>query len=99
MWWPQVISVLAAVFLQPMLSSTKSEDTTNFTKEEDAHPPGHMQPLGSHRPMAGEIERIDYVPDPVTFYEEYVAKERPVIFTGAVLGTPALTEWSDQYLK
>ena len=94
---PKAILALAAVFL--LLGSTKSEDTTTFTKEEDAHPPGHMQPLGSHRPMEGEIERIDYIPDPVTFYKKYVIKLRPVIFTGAVLGTPALTQWSDQYLK
>ena len=68
-------------------------------EEDVVHPPGHMQPLGSHRPMEGEIERIDYVPDSVTFYEEFVTKERPVVFDRVVLETPPLTKWTDQYLK
>ena len=66
---------------------------------EDAHFPGHLQPLGSHRPMEGEIERIDYVPDPVTFYEEYVLQYRPFVMQGAVKDTTPLTTWTDEYLK
>jgi lysine-specific demethylase 8 len=49
--------------------------------------------------MEGEIERIDYVPDPVTFYEEYVLQYRPFVMQGAVKDTTPLTTWTDEYLK
>ena len=61
--------------------------------------PGHMQPLGSHRPMEGEIERINNIPDPVTFYEEYVVPKRPVVLAAAIANTPPLTRWTDEYFK
>ena len=61
--------------------------------------PGHMQPLGSHQPMEGEIERLSHIPDPVTFYQEYVDKNRPVVLEGAVRDIPPLTKWTDEYLK
>ena len=61
--------------------------------------PGHMQPLGSHRPMEGEIERIDYVPDPVTFYETYVREYKPIVMEGIVKDTVPLKKWTDEYLK
>ena len=66
---------------------------------EVVHPPGHMQPLGSHRPMEGEIERIDYVPDSVTFYETYVREYKPIVMEGIVKDTIPLKKWTDEYLK
>ena len=61
--------------------------------------PGHMQPLGSHRPMEGEIERLSHIPDPVTFYQEYVKPKRPVVFSAAIANTAPLTRWTDEYFK
>ena len=62
--------------------------------------PGHMQPIGSHRPPEESIVTLSYVPDPVEFYEEYVVMQTPVLFKGAIAGTPALTKWSDdKYLR
>lgn len=62
--------------------------------------PGHMQPLGSHRPPEDSISVLSHVPDPVEFYEEYVVKQTPVLFKGAIAGTPAVTKWnSDEYLR
>ena len=61
--------------------------------------PGHMQPLGSHRPMEGEIERISHIPDPMTFYQDYVDMNKPLVLEGAIRGTPPLTTWTDKYLK
>ena len=69
------------------------------TRGDVVHLPGHMQPLGSHRPMEGEIERIDYIPDPVTFYEKFVQESRPVVMEGAVKDTTPLKMWTDEYLK
>ena len=61
--------------------------------------PGHMQPLGSHRPAEGEIERINHIPDPVSFHQEYVNENKPVVLEGAISGSPPLTTWTDKYLK
>ena len=69
------------------------------SKQDETNLPGHMQPLGSHRPMEGEIERIDYIPDPVTFYEKFVQESRPVVMEGAVKDTTPLKMWTDEYLK
>ena len=62
--------------------------------------PGHMQPIGSHRPPEESISILSYVPDPVEFYEEYLLMQTPVLFKGAIAGTPALTKWKDdKYLR
>ena len=77
-----------------LVNSSQWEDA-----EETHHLPGHMQPLGSHRPMEGEIERIDYVPDPVTFYEKFVERLQPVILEEAIANTWVLEMWTDDYLQ
>ena len=38
-------------------------------------PPGHMKPLGHHRPPEGAIEELEGFPTPWDFYEKYVQKE------------------------
>ena len=61
--------------------------------------PGHMQPIGSHRPPEESIAILSYVPDPLEFYERYVTTSTPVLFKGAIADTPAVTKWSDdEYL-
>lgn len=44
-----------------------------------------------------EVERIS-VPDPLVFYRDYVAKNKPVIIQGAIDDWPALQLWSNDYL-
>ena len=62
--------------------------------------PGHMQAIGSHRPPEEHIPTLSHVPNPLEFYEEYVSTQTPVLFKGAILGTPALTKWrDDEYLR
>ena len=62
--------------------------------------PGHMQPIGSHRPPEESIPILSRVPDPLEFYEKYVAKNAPVLFKGAIADTPALKKWiDDEYLR
>ena len=62
--------------------------------------PGHMQPLGSHRPPEESILVLSYVPNPLEFYEEHVSTHTPVLFKGAIVDTPALTKWrDDEYLR
>ena len=62
--------------------------------------PGHMQPLGSHRPAdpVDEVE-VDGMPSPQEFWEKYVKVSRPLVFRGAAKRFPAFTKWTDDYLK
>ncbi|XP_065916677.1 bifunctional peptidase and arginyl-hydroxylase JMJD5-like [Dysidea avara] len=70
-----------------------------FVRNED-NLPGHMQPIGSHRPPEEGIEVLTSVPDPLEFYDKYMAKHTPVLFKGAIAGTPAVTSWNDdEYLS
>ncbi|XP_065916678.1 bifunctional peptidase and arginyl-hydroxylase JMJD5-like [Dysidea avara] len=62
--------------------------------------PGHMQPIGSHRPPEESILVINSVPDPLEFYEKYMGTHTPVLMKGAIAGTPAVTKWiNDEYLS
>ena len=70
-----------------------------FVRNED-NVPGHMQPIGSHRPPEESIEVRTSVPDPLEFYDKYMTKHIPVLFKGALAGTPAVTLWGDdEYLR
>ncbi|KAI0233047.1 hypothetical protein LSAT2_016683 [Lamellibrachia satsuma] len=62
-------------------------------------PPGHLLPLGAHRPAEGDVDAVDGFLDPHTFYRDYVVASRPVVFKGAARGIPAYKLWTDTYLK
>ncbi len=61
--------------------------------------PGHMQPLGSH--MEPElVRRIDHMPSPSEFYENFVRPKIPVVLEGLMSGQEVLRNWqSDDYLR
>lgn len=44
---------------------------------------GHLQPFGSHRPPEIETAELDFVPDPRTFWKDYVKPRKTVVFRGA----------------
>ncbi len=63
------------------------------------HLPGHMQPLGSHRDPE-PVRRIDHMPSPTEFYEDFMKPKVPVIFEGLLLEEEVLHNWqSDDYLR
>ena len=72
-----------------------------LTLAEDAEkvPVGHLQKLGSHRPMEGRVEELQHVPHPIDFYEQYSAQSKPVILKGAARDMPAFKLWTDGYMK
>ena len=62
-------------------------------------PPGHMLPLGSHMPPL-HVEETERFPNPITFYEEHVAKNKPLIMRGLIKETEAFQNWRyDSYLR
>lgn len=63
------------------------------------HPPGHLQPIGSHQPPVGDVMSVNEVPSPEQFFTEYVQPGKPVIFKQAAVNTPAFALWTDDYLS
>lgn len=63
------------------------------------HPPGHLQPLGSHQPPVGDVLTINEVPSPQQFFTEYVQPGKPVLFKQAAMKNPAYSLWTDDYLS
>ncbi|XP_078701244.1 bifunctional peptidase and arginyl-hydroxylase JMJD5-like [Branchiostoma floridae x Branchiostoma belcheri] len=63
------------------------------------NPPGHLQPLGRHRPPSGQIETLDTMLSPEDFYQRYVLPGRPVVLSGAARLSPAYHRWTDRYLS
>ena len=65
-----------------------------------SHPPGHLKPMGSHRPPEGSIDAVDGFVSPQEFWE--YAKglgSKPLLFKGAAKGVPAYSLWTDDYLE
>ncbi|CAH3028941.1 unnamed protein product [Porites evermanni] len=66
---------------------------------ESQHPPGHLQPLGSHQPPSGSIESSEVVPGPQEFFEENVRPGKPLLLRRAAKSMPAYSKWTDGYLS
>lgn len=66
---------------------------------ESQHPPGHLQPLGSHQPPSGSIESSEVVPGPREFFDENVRPGKPLLLRGAAKSMPAFSNWTDGYLR
>jgi hypothetical protein len=58
--------------------------------------PGHMKPLGEHKPMLKKIEVLDYVPSTQEFVDVH-SKGRgfPFVMRGAAKTMPAWSKWTD----
>ncbi|XP_070543367.1 bifunctional peptidase and (3S)-lysyl hydroxylase Jmjd7-like [Ptychodera flava] len=92
-----------AIFLSTVAGSSELDAGTpssvvggNFARDEL---PGHMKPLGAHRPPEEPIDVLDYVPDPHSFFENYVFPGKPVLFRGAAKRMKAFQTWNDDYLR
>ena len=70
-----------------------------FSPLESKHPPGHLEPLGSHQPPLGSIDNTDLLPSSQDFFEQYALPGQPVLFKGAAKKMPAFSKWTDEYLR
>lgn len=68
-------------------------------EEDYGIPVGHLKPFGSHRPPDVPIEETEIIPDPWTFWENYVKPEVPLLLRGAARKSPAFTLWTEEYMK
>ena len=65
---------------------------------DSSKPVGHQKPLGSHR--SPDII-LDEQREPITgslFFDQYVSREKPVVFRGFAKHWPAFTQWTDETL-
>lgn len=70
-----------------------------FSPLESKHPPGHLQPLGSHQPPLGSIPSTFVVPSAKDFFEQNALPGEPLLFKGAAKKMPAYSKWTDNYLR
>ena len=70
-----------------------------FSPLECKHPPGHLQPLGSHQPPVGSISSADVVPSAKDFFEQNALRGEPLLLKGAAKKIPAYSKWTDDYLR
>ena len=61
--------------------------------------PGHLKPLGGHRPSEGYIDAVDGFIEPEPFFKNYVRGGRPLLFRGAAKHLAAFKKWNDAYIR
>jgi len=59
-----------------------------------------LQTLASEvRDLINYVDIVDAPPDPLTFYRNWVSQNRPLIIKNAAKDWPALTKWTELYLR
>lgn len=62
-------------------------------------PAGHLQMFGLQRRPNGPVMEYNTVLKPQQFWETHVSQNRPLVFRQALVDSPALKKWTDEYLK
>ncbi|CAH1277194.1 KDM8 [Branchiostoma lanceolatum] len=53
----------------------------------------HLQPFGCHKPPSETVKVVNTVPDPETFYRDYIQTSTPVLMKGGAAHWPAVQKW------
>ena len=67
--------------------------------QDEQFPTGHLQPLGRQRPPVGPVKEYFDVLRGDLFWEKHVSKGIPLVFRQGIGESPALSAWTDAYLK
>ena len=62
-------------------------------------PSGHLKMFGLQRPPIGPVTEYRKVLKPLEFWDKHVSQNRPLVFRQAIANSPAIKNWSDDYLK
>lgn len=62
-------------------------------------PAGHLKPFGYQRPPNGPVIEYDKPLRPEKFWEQHVSKNLPLVFRGGISESPAISKWTDEYIK
>ncbi|KAK3745071.1 hypothetical protein QZH41_014551 [Actinostola sp. cb2023] len=60
---------------------------------------GHLKPFGYQRPPNGPIIEYEEPLRPEKFWESHVSQNQPLVFRGGISESPALSKWTDSYIK
>lgn len=87
-------------FAQQEDEDEEEEDEDMEDMEDDENPPkGHLEPIGNSG-ISWQVDEVTELPDPITFYEKYVVRSKPVIFRGLAKKYPSFDNLrSDKYLS
>jgi len=87
--------------LAVLICTIHAEDGIDSSPDEVSNEiPGHMQPLGSHMEPRLVVKRIQHIPTPQEFNDEYVRNSQPVIFEGLMREQEVIKNWqNDDYLR
>ncbi|CAH1240816.1 AKR1B10 [Branchiostoma lanceolatum] len=53
----------------------------------------HLKPFGCHKPPSETVKVVNTVPDPETFYRDYIQTSTPVLMKGGAAHWPAVQKW------
>ncbi|XP_072036430.1 uncharacterized protein [Amphiura filiformis] len=84
-------TAVVALFLWSLLVPLTTETSAGVPK-------GHGEPLGNHRDSDGHVDILTTLPSPQEFWDKYVSKRRPVLFSGAARSSPGMQLWTDEYM-
>ena len=72
----------------------------SFIYSSTSRHPGHLKPFGSSGPFDQIAEWSTGLPDPISFFADYVSKSRPVLLRRALIDDPNLFIWhADEQLN
>ena len=92
---------LVVLILALQYASANENEQKESTPDSGAGklPPGHLKPLGYHRPAEGPIDAVEEFPEPQEFYEKYVKPGIPVLFKGLAKRMQNFNEMTDAILR
>ena len=70
-----------------------------FDNSDSSEPLGHGKPFGHQKQPDGHVKEYFQVLRPEKFWEDHVSKFKPLVFRQAVSESPAISKWTDDYLK
>ena len=90
---------ISVIFFQKFLQTLVLFDTLCILTVNANQLPGHLQPLGFHRPPM-HVDIRDSSLNPIEFFDAFVKPSKPVLLKGAAKSFPSFMLWkNDSCLK
>ena len=93
---PSLLIISCAIFYS---SSNNIPEFPPQISDDKDFPTGHLQPLGYQRAPDGPVKEYNEVLRPEDFWEKHVSLSLPVVFRQGIGESPALSSWTDDYLR
>eukprot|EP00058_Branchiostoma_floridae_P028600 XP_002614091.1 hypothetical protein BRAFLDRAFT_67323 [Branchiostoma floridae] len=88
MWescWRHLV-IIVSLFVAPQRCDVVAADSPILQK-------CHMKPFGCHKPPTGTVQVVHTVPDPETFYRDYIRTGTPLLMKGGAAHWPSVQNW------